>query len=191
MRAPGGTRPAAHTSVSDRSRACAPRFGRGGQAKRGGPGKTPVDLKEWVDTDRLDMAEYLRQPCPASFRQGRRLKYRFRSGCNILQGSISRRCRESRTRNQRCPCCSLGVHETVEHALFECPQHKELREVFLSLCAQKYPPFILLDQKERLLLLMADDTPVVLSWLLYRYLMRISASRESRLGNLAAQGEGS
>ena len=45
--------------------------------------------------------------------------------------------------------------------------------------------------KERLLLLMADDTPVVLSWLLYRYLMRISASRESRLGNLAAQGEGS
>ena len=56
---------------------------------------------------------------------------------------------------------------------------------------QKYPLFILLDQKERLLLLMADDTPVVLSWLLYRYLMRISASRESRLGNLAAQGEGS
>ena len=44
---------------------------------------------------------------------------------------------------------------------------------------QKYPLFILLDQKERLLLLMADDTPVVLSWLLYRYLMRISASRRA------------
>ena len=31
--------------------------------------------------------------------------------------------------------------------------------------------------------------PVVLSWPLYRYLMRISASRESRLGNLALRAK--
>ena len=82
------------------------------------------------------------------------------------------------------------MHETVEHALFECPQHKEIREVFMSHCARRYPRFAALDQRERLLLLMADDTPATLSGFLYRYLMSISASRESRLGTLAAQGKG-
>ena len=156
------------------------------------PGRTLVDMKLWVDVDRMDMAAYLRDPCPLGLRRGRILKTKFRLGCHELQSSAQRKLKASRARNPRCPCCpkelKVTVPETVGHALFECEAHAQLRAEFLAACKTRYPPFERMDQDERVCLLMGDDTPNTLRGILSRYIIRISASREGRLGKPGRSG---
>ena len=53
------------------------------------------------------------------------------------------------------------------------------------------PEFAEMNTEDRLQLLMSDDTPSIFDEALYLYLIKLTASRESRLGILAAQEKGS
>ena len=98
--------------------------------------------------------------------------------------------RMSRNRNPVCRCCSGGVPESVFHALFECPTHDAIRADFVEKAEQRCSEFgDCSSDADRLTLLMSDDPPVAVESVLYRYLRLVSASRESRLASLAAQGE--
>ena len=149
-------------------------------------GGTLVNLTEWVDGDRRSLPEYLTRHCPAKLRAGRSLKTRFRLGCHMLQHS---RKRWVKTRHDRCPCCREDISETIQHAMFECPEHKEIRDQFIARCSSRYPSFATMDTDERTRLLMADDTPRVLDGILYRYLIFLSASRGRSAGRPGHQGE--
>ena len=155
-------------------------------AKMSRDGKTLVNMKEWVDEDRRNLPEYLTAHCPAKLRVGRSLKTRFRLGCHMLQHS---RKRWVKTRHDRCPCCREDVSETIQHAMFECPEHEEIRDQFIERCSSRYPAFATMDTNERTRLLMADDTPRVLSGILYRYLIFLSASRGRSAGCPGHRGE--
>ena len=75
--------------------------------------------------------------------------------------------------------------------MFECPAHDDIRRVFVDACSNILPEFAEMDTEERLFLLMSDDTPSIFDEALYLYLIKLTASRESRLGTLAAEEEGS
>ena len=156
--------------------------------KKSKAGKTLVGMRAWTDADRLDLAEYLRRPCPLGLCAGRRLKTKFRLGCHPLQESATRK---QQKRDSTCRCCSSGAAESVAHAMFECPAHDEIRRVFVDTCSNILPEFAEMNTEDRLRLLMSDDTPSIFDEALYLYLIKLTASRESRLGILAAQEKGS
>ena len=74
--------------------------------------------------------------------------------------------------------------------MFECPTHDEIRRGLVDTCSNILPEFAEMNTEDRLRLLMPDDTPSIFNEALYLYLIKLTASRESRLGILAAQ-EGS
>ena len=46
------------------------------------------NMSNWVEKERFGLPEYLLRACPASLREGRRLKTKFRLGCHDLQDSF-------------------------------------------------------------------------------------------------------
>ena len=97
----------------------------------------------------------------------------------------------SRRKDPICKCCDRSESESIAHAMFVCPAHNGIREVFIAKCSRVYPEFAGMNTDQRLCLLMADDPPIALENILYHYLIKVTASRESRLGILAAQEKGS
>ena len=75
------------------------------------------NMSNWVEKERFGLPEYLLRTCPASLREGRRLKTKFRLGCHDLRSSS---CRMQLVRNAQCPCCESRESETIQHTLFEC-----------------------------------------------------------------------
>ena len=123
--------------------------------------------------------------CPASLREGRRLKTKFRLGCHDLRSSSSRM---QLVRNAQCPCCESRESETIQYTLFECTAFEEEREVFLSRLYSVCPIARQLDDEYRCRLIMGDRLPREIENSLYRYLSAIS---KLRLGILTERGEGS
>ena len=58
------------------------------------------NMSNWVEKERFGLPEYLLRACPASLREGRRLKTKFRLGCHDLRSSS---CRMQLVRNAQCP----------------------------------------------------------------------------------------
>ena len=127
----------------------------------------------------------LRRACPASLREGRRLKTKFRLGCHDLRSSS---CRMQLVRNAQCPCCESRESETIQHTLFECEAFEEEREAFLARLYSVCPPARQLSDEGRCRWVMGDELPREIENSLYRYLIVIS---KLRLGILTEQGEGS
>ena len=88
----------------------------------------------------------------------------------------------------QCGCCSEGVEETVQHALFECECHRGIRDDFVARIRRKDPMFGIATDEQRTDFLLSDDTPEEFDNFLYRYLISLFASREMRLDSLAAGG---
>ena len=88
----------------------------------------------------------------------------------------------------QCRCCSKGVEESVRHALFECECHRGIRTDFVTQICRKDPLFGMASDEQRTRVLLSDDTPEEFDSFLYRYLMSLFASRESRLDSLADGG---
>ena len=85
----------------------------------------------------------------------------------------------------QCRCCSEGVEESVRHALFECECHRGIRDDFVAQIRRKDPLFGMVSDEQRTRVLLSDDTPEEFDNFLYRYLISLFASRESRLDSLA------
>ena len=102
------------------------------------------------------MSEYLLRACPASLREGRRLKTKFRMGCHDLRSSSSR---TQLVRNAQCPCCESRESETIQHTLFECEAFEEEREAFLARLYSVCPPARQLTDEGRCRLVMGDELP--------------------------------
>ena len=90
--------------------------------------------------------------------------------------------------HSRCGCCSAGVDESIEHALFECKTHDEIRAEFLGRVEKVYPPFGGMSTDARIRLLLADDTPKEIDSIFYRFLIQLFASRERGLASGPAGG---
>ena len=90
--------------------------------------------------------------------------------------------------HSRCRCCSAGVEETTQHALFECVAHDEPRNEFLERAEAARPGFGVMPTSMKLGLLMSDDTPKGLENIFYRYLIDLFASRERGLESGPAGG---
>ena len=71
--------------------------------------------------------------------------------------------------HSRCGGCSAGVDESIEHALFECKTHDEIRDEFLGRVEKVYPPFGGMSTDARIRLLLSDDTPKEIDNIFYRY----------------------
>ena len=140
--------------------------------------------------DRRGLPEYLVRACPYGLRHGRRLKTKFRLGVHQLQECLARMVpRSARTAaHSRCGCCSAGVDESIEHALFECKTHDEIRAEFLGRVEKVYPPFGGMSTDARIRLLLADDTPKEIDSIFYRFLIQLFASRERGLASGPAGG---
>ena len=82
------------------------------------------------------MPEYLLRACPASLREGRRLKTKFRLGCHDLRSSSSR---TQLVRNAQCPCCESRESETIQHTLLECSAFTKERDTFLKRFYEMHP----------------------------------------------------
>ena len=87
-----------------------------------------------------------------------------------------------------CRCCSEGAEESVRHALFECECHCGIRDDFVAQIRRKDPLFGMASDEQRTRVLLSDDTPEEFDNFLYRYLISLFASRESRLDSLADGG---
>ena len=96
--------------------------------------------------------------------------------------------RSVRAAHSRCGCCSAGVGESIEHALFECKTHDEIRAEFLGRVEKVYPPFGGMSTDARIRLLLADDTPKEIDSMFYRSLIQLFASRERGLASGPAGG---
>ena len=83
--------------------------------------------------------------------------------------------------HSRCGCCSAGVDESIEHALFECKTHDEIRAEFLGRVEKVYPPFGGMSTDARGRMLLADDTPRELGSTFYRCFIQLFTSRERGL----------
>ena len=94
--------------------------------------------------------------------------------------------RSVRAAHSRCGCCSAGVDESIEHALFECKTHDEIRAEFLGRVEKVYPPFGGMSTDARIRLLLADDTPKEIDSIFYRFLIQLFSLRWL----LAPQGVG-
>ena len=143
------------------------------------------NMSNWAEKERFGLPEYLLRACPASLREGRRLKTKFRMGCHDLRSSSSR---TQLVRNAQCPCCESRESETIQHTLFECEAFEEEREAFLARLYSVCPPARQLTDEGRCRLVMGDELPREIENPLYRYLTAIS---RLRLGILTEQGEGS
>ena len=148
------------------------------------------ELKKVVDVDRVTLPEYLTRKCPISLCHGRMLKTQLRLGTHQLASSKDRMIpRGARGPTyMQCRCCSGGVEETVQHALFECECHRGIRDDFVARIRRKDPMFGIATDEQRTHLLLSDDTPEEFDNFLYRYLISLFASREMRLDSLAAGG---
>ena len=153
--------------------------------RRCGRGARSPQKTYWVAKERFGLPEYLLRACPASLREGRRLKTKFRLGCHDLRSSSSRM---QLVRNAQCPCCESRESETIQHTLFECTAFEEEREVFLSRLYSVCPIARQLDDEYRCRLIMGDRLSREIENSLYRYLSAIS---KLRLGILTERGEGS
>ena len=143
------------------------------------------NMSNWVEKERFGLPEYLLRACPASLREGRRLKTKFRLGCHDLRSSSSR---TQLVRNAQCPCCASRESETIQHTLFQCEAFEEEREAFLARLYSVCPPARQLADEGRCRLVMGDELPREIENPLYRSLIAIS---RLRLGILTEQGEGS
>ena len=110
------------------------------------------NMSNWVEKERFGLPEYLLRTCPASLREGRRLKTKFRLGCHDLRSSS---CRMQLVRNAQCPCCESRESETIQHTLFECTAFEEEREIFLSRLYSVCPLALQLNDEYRCRLVMA------------------------------------
>ena len=132
------------------------------------------NMSNWVEKERFGLPEYLLRTCPASLREGRRLKTKFRLGCHDLRSSS---CRMQLVRNAQCPCCESRESETIQHTLFECTAFEEEREVFLSRLYSVCPLARQLNDEYRCRLVMGDKLPREIEKTLYRYFIAISKLR--------------
>ena len=80
---------------------------------------------------------------------------------------------------------SLGVEESVRHALFECECHRGIRDDFVAQIRRKEPLFGMSSDKQRTRVLLSDDTPEEFEIFFHRYLISLFASREDPLDSLA------
>jgi hypothetical protein len=113
------------------------------------------NMSNWVEKERFGLPEYLLRACPASLREGRRLKTKFRLGCHDLRSSSSR---TQLVRNAQCPCCASRESETIQHTLFECEAFEEEREAFLARLYSVCPPARQLTDEGRCRLVMGDES---------------------------------
>ena len=136
------------------------------------------------------MPEYLARKCPVSLCHGRMLKTQLRLGTHQLASSKDRMIpRGGRGPTyMQCRCCSKGVEESVRHALFDCECHRGIRTDFVAQICRKDPLFGMASDEQRTRVLLSDDTPEEFDNFLYRYLISLFASRESRLDSLADGG---
>ena len=94
------------------------------------------NMSNWVEKERFGLPEYLLRTCPASLREGRRLKTKFRLGCHDLRSSS---CRMQLVRNAQCPCCESRESDTVQRTLIECSAFAKERDAFLERLYELHP----------------------------------------------------
>ena len=137
-------------------------------------------LAKVADPGRVALPEYLARQCPIGLRHGRMLKTQLRLGTHQLAVSKARMVPAAMRddTHSQCKCCSAGVAETVQHAMFECSCYDDVRDEFLDRVRRIDPLFGMASTETRLRVLLGDDTPKEIDNVLYRFLINIFASRE-------------
>jgi len=120
---------------------------------------------------------YLMGHCPIGLRRGRCLKAKLRNGCHDLRVSSSRKSGERRGFAWLCKCCSLGMIETTEHFVCDCPAFNSLRNEFWEDASGIVPGFSELSSVEKLDCLLKDDAPARLRLRSYRFFMKMFDAR--------------
>jgi len=148
-----------------------------------GARSTLSDLNHWTDPSSTKIPDYLSQRCPLGLRPGRRLKTKIRLGCHGLFASSAKFESDASKRKSVsvCKCCNLGVAETVQHTLFDCPAYNVLRGEFFLRMDSVHCGFSSLSPRDRLSLLFSDDTAPNVSSRLYRFLINVFHVRQCRL----------
>ena len=140
------------------------------------------NLEAWDNLDRVNLAPYLERWCPGHLKSGRRLKSRLRCGSHDLQCIQAHR---DGSEDKRCKCCNSGVTESVEHNLLKCKTFSHRRDNFwhqMDIVSDE--KFSSKSKTDQLKIIMSDDTPKELDYIIYRYLQHLDQDRKACLDSL-------